>query len=355
MNTVKKKSVAIYDPNWINPYGVELSSVIAQAGYSVDLWCTANRQSAPTGVTLKSRLALGRRAETSLIALASRRLIGPVSVIAGSRWRSPLIVVWTRDPWDAFLFTVRSMLGGKTIFVYHNPSSVRKRSGFAGLMERQLLRTSNLCVVHSSRLAAASAESTPRIRVATHPPYRETTLRSLRPATEPMPQARAVAVVAFVGALRDDKGIKDFGQIAEASGARWILRVLGPDRVSDATVSELEESGVTCEHVGYGNGPTDEELISGLKTADVMIAPYRSVTESGSIHLALSLSIPVLAYASPGVEHIVNSRSLAPNAKEFGFLLSRYLAEPWPTYTVDALNLHRKCKEDWSKILNECY
>lgn len=352
MNPVKMKSVSIYDPNWINPYGVELSSVIAQAGYTVDLWCTANRRSAPSGVRLQPRLALGRRAEKGLVALASRRLIGPLSVFAGSPWRSPLIVVWTRDSWDALLFVVRSMLGGKTIFVYHNPSSVRARRGFAGSMERLLLRVSDLCIVHNSRLAAELTTMTPKIRVAAHPPYRETTLRASRPSTEPTRQG-VVPVVAFVGALRDDKGINDFGQIARGAGTRWILRVLGPDRVPDATMSVLAENGVTCEHVGSGIGPTDEELISELKTANVMIAPYRSVTESGSIHMALSLSVPVLAYASPGVKHIVNSRSTAGSAREFGQLLSRYLSGPWPTYTTTALNLHKKCEEDWKVILDE--
>ena len=355
MNTVKKKSVAIYDPNWINPYGVELSSVIARAGYSVDLWCTTNRRSAPNGVRLKPRLALGRRAKSGLVALVSRRLIGPVSVFAGSRWRSPLIIVWTRDPWDALLFTLRSMLGGKTIIIYHNPSSVRDRPGWAGLTERLLLRVSNVCVVHSPRLAAEISSTTPRIRVAAHPPYRETTLGSLHPATDPDRRAQTVPVVAFVGALRNDKGIEDFVQIAEGAATRWILRVLGPDRVSDATMSALEDYGVTCEHVGSGDGPTDEVLISGLRTANAMIAPYRSVTESGSIHLALSLNVPVLAYASPGVKHIVNPRSMARSPKEFGQLLSRYLSEPWPTYTATALNLHEKCEEDWKEILNESH
>jgi glycosyltransferase involved in cell wall biosynthesis len=354
VNKIQKK-VVIYDPNWINPYGVELSAVIAGSGYSVDLWCTENRFSGPSGVKLRPRLALGRRTRTGLVALAVRRLIGPLAVFGSSLGRSPLIVVWTRDPWDAFVFVVRALLGGKTIFIYHNPSSVRKRPGFAGLMERQLLRASNLCVVHSARLAAATAASPPRIRVAAHPPYSETTLRSSGHATRSISQAGALPVVAFVGGLREDKGAKDFVQIAAGSNTRWILRVLGPDRISDTTMSVLKENGVTCEHVGSGTGPSDAELISGLETADVMIAPYRSVTESGSIHMALSLRVPVLAYASPGVEHIVNSRSMAPSSEEFGQLLSRYLAEPWPTYTATARNLHQKCEQDWNEILNESY
>ncbi|WP_139184476.1 hypothetical protein [Arthrobacter sp. ok909] len=115
----------------------------------------------------------------------------------------------------------------------------------------------------------------------------------------------------------------------------------------------LEENGVICEHIGAGSGPSDEELLAGLSAADLMMAPYNSVTESGSIHLALSTNVPVLGYESEGVRHIINADSMAPNAERFGKLLSRYFEKPWPTFTPQAINLHQKCKMDWFRILNE--
>lgn len=343
--------VVIYDPNWINPYGLELSSVVASCGYKVDLWCDENRSVAPHAVRLRSRLAIGRKSGASVLTLLRRRALGPLETILSIRLSQPLIVVWIRDPWDAFLFCARALIGGKTIFIYHNPISSRRRHGFAGRIERILLRLSDICVVHSDRLAAAAVESTTKVRVAAHPPYRETT-RSVenngphprRPGEDP--------VVAFVGALRADKGADEILPIAASAASRWTLRVLGPDAIPPATAERLSKSGVTCEHVGSGTGPTDEELLDGLTTADVMIAPYNSVTESGSLHLALSLNLPVLGYESDGVRHIINGDSLAPNAEQFGRLLAAFFDRPWPTYTQQAAELHEKCKEDWNGLLN---
>lgn len=349
----KPKKVVVYDPNWINPYGIELSGVIAECGFPVDLWCTTNRKLTPRGVRVVPRLALGRSGNEGLVSIAVRRLLSPLAVLGASPWRSPLIVVWTRDSWDALLFTIRGALGGKTIFVYHNPSNIRHRGGFAGWMERRLVRASDFSVVHSSRLAEACAGAARNIRIASHPPYKETTSRAAGATARKLRNAGDKPIVAFVGGLRHDKGASDLVAIAEATSASWILRVLGPDRVSSSTTALLKENGVTCEYVGAATGPSDDELISGLETADVMIAPYHSVTESGSIHMALSLNVPILAYRSPGVEHIVSARSMASNAHEFGLALSRYFSGPWPTHRPEAASLHRRCIDDWKMILNE--
>ncbi len=343
--------VVIYDPNWINPYGLELSSVIASCGYRVDLWCVENRSDAPGGVRLRSRLAIGRGRGASGRAILRRRLLGPLETICSVRFSQPLIVVWIRDPWDAFLFCARALVGGKTIFIHHNPISARRRRGLAGGLERILLRLSDISVVHSHRLATAAAKSTARVRVAAHPPYRETTRNVNR--SEPHPRIAAEdPVVAFVGALRADKGADEILPIAVNAASCWTLRVLGPDAIPTATAERLSTNGVNCEHIGSGAGPTDQELLEGLTTADVMIAPYNSVTESGSLHLALSLNLPVLGYDSDGVRHIINGDSLAPDAEKFGRLLAAFFERPWPTYTRQATELHDKCAEDWKGILN---
>lgn len=343
--------VIIYDPNWINPYGLELSAVIAASGHKVILWCTENRIQAPPDVELISRLVLGRGAALPILQVLLRRFVEPLVVATSAPRRLPLVIIWTRDPWDAFVFGVRAAFGGKTIFVYHNPGSVRARGGLSGLMERFILKSTTLCVVHSSRLATASGVPKKKIRVAAHPPYRFTT-RDAKRRELSTNDSKLIPVVAFLGALRRDKGVGDLVNIAKQINGPWTLRILGPDRLPSTTEAILHMSGVTCEHVGPGAGPSDEQLIDGLKSADVMIAPYRSVTESGSIHMALSLQVPVLAYNSPGVSHIVHERSMAPTPRALGDLLARYLRDPWPTYTVRATRLHEQCVEDWKRILD---
>lgn len=351
MGSTKLNTVFIYDPNWINPYGLELAAVLgASDDYRVSLWCTENRTQAPTDVELRAKL-LGKRDSRPLPLVVLRRLLEPVVVATSARSRSPLILIWTRDPWDAFVFGIRAALGGKTIFVYHNPSSVRARGGLSGLMEKFILKVTTLCVVHSSRLAAVADAPQKKLRVAAHPPYRFTT-RTAQPCAQKAIYSGLLPVVAFIGALRRDKGVDELVKIAKQMNRAWILRVLGPDRLSHATETSLRTSGVTCEYVGSGDGPTDGQLIAGLLSADVMIAPYHSVTESGSIHMALSLGVPVLAYESPGLSHIVNEQSMAPTPETFGTLLARYLVDPWPTYTGQAAKLHERCIDDWRTILD---
>lgn len=346
-----QSQVIIYDPNWINPYGLELSTVIAASDHKVTLWCTENRIQAPPDVELISKLVLGRSATLPILRVLLRRLVEPLAVATSTPRPLPLIIIWTRDPWDAFVFGVRAAFGGKTIFVYHNPSSVRARGGLSGLMERFILKFTTLCVVHSSRLATASSVPKKKICVAAHPPYRFTT-RNAKRRELPANDTKLPPVVAFLGALRQDKGVHYLVNIAKQINGPWTLRILGPDRLPSTTEAILHMSGVTCEYVGSGAGPSDDELIAGLTSADVMIAPYRSVTESGSIHMALSLQVPVLAYDSPGVSHIVHEKSMAPSARALGDLLARYLRDPWPTYTVRATRLHEQCVEDWRKILD---
>lgn len=349
MGIETKTPVTIYDPNWMNPYGLELASVLAGGQFEVCLWCTTNRVEAPVGVKLMRRLSYGKNA--SLLRLISRRLFEPLSVVKSVPWRSPLILVWTRDPWDALVFGLRSALGGKTFFIYHNPKSIRNRGGLSGLMERFLLKVATACVVHSSRLALETGEANSRnICVAAHPPYKFTTRRvklgSFTGHNAPVP------VVAFLGALRPDKGLGDLLEIASEATGPWTLRILGPDRIPEPTEVLLRTLGVTCEYVGSGCGPSDDQLVAGLRSADVMIAPYRSVTESGSIHMALSSGVSVLAYESPGVAHILNEKSMASTPKEFGALLGEYLEASWPTYRPEAMDIHEQCYKDWRDILD---
>lgn len=349
MVTTKLKKVFIYDPNWINPYGLELAAIIGASGSYVHLWCTENRRHAPPNVRLHSKL-IGSRGSRPLGSVIFYRFIAPLIVILTTPRSAPLILVWTRDPWDAFVFGMRAALGGKTILIYHNPFSIRGRPGLSGRMEKFVLSFTTLCVVHSARLAAAAAADVDqkKIYVAAHPPYDFTTRSARSRASE---NSSELPLVAFVGALRHDKGSDDLVTIAEQTNTEWVLRILGPDRLPSPTETLLHNSGVMCEYIGDGGGPSDKQLIEGLLSADVMIAPYRSVTESGSVHMALSLRVPVLAYESPGLSHVLNDQSMAASPESFGHLLERYLETQWCTYTERATKLHSQCSRDWSAIL----
>lgn len=235
--------------------------------------------------------------------------------------------------------------------IYHNPAAVRGRGGLPGRLERLLAGRSHACVVHSAWLQSKLDSKSRNVWVAPHPPYAETTKGYARKATA----TRAVQsspVVAFVGAMRADKGSMDLIDIAKAVEGNWTLRVLGPDRLPQAMEERLSEYGVTCEYPSAGKVPTDEELIRGLLGSDLMIAPYRSVTESGSVHMAFGLNVAVLAYYSEGLVRIVNEKSLALSPEALGRLISAYFADPWNTFTSDARHLEGECAEKWGALLD---
>ena len=346
---MRQSHVAVYDPNSVNPYGTELSGLFDTIGFKVDHWCTTNKSAPGLGIRARAILATGRQPGISRISLMARRFAGPLRTVFTTRLAKPLVVVWIRDPWDALLLLARAALGGITISIYHNPSSVRNREGLAGVLERALVRRSNLCIVHSAWLKSQVDFPVRNIRVAPHPPYAQTTLGRSKKNANATP---ARPVVALVGALRPDKGSRDLVQIARETNRAWVLRVLGPDKLAPETEQQLAEHGVTVEHPRGGSILSDDDLITGLLSSEVMIAPYRAVTESGSVHMALSLNVPTLAYQSQGLGHILTSNSMADGPGGLGRLLAHFFESPWPTFTSRATNLYDECSIEWKAVLN---
>lgn len=339
------KKVFVYDPNHVNPYGVELASTIyAATGWDVVLYCSPDRGTpAPRGVTIVPALA-GRASPKRRKML--RRLLSPVrlSITAG---KSDLVLVWTSDFWDACVFAVRATLGFRTFFIQHNPRSIRPRSGVGGTAERLLLRVARVCV-HTSELAARVDGAALPVAVAPHPAY-DITVGAVggrhgdaRPSGRPR--------VALVGSLRRDKGLSSLPDIASASGGGWDCIVIGPDRIPGVMTEALRALDVTVLHP-FDTEPADTEVINELASCSVMLAPYTAVTESGSVILAHTVGVPVLALDSPAFEQSLSPASRADTPEGLGVVLRHFLAEPWLTYVQSSDNRQQAAVDGWRRIL----
>lgn len=346
MKSTSVPSVSVYDPNHLNPYGLELASTLAAGGAKIQLWRVRNSKAMKlAGITELNHLAPPRgsaRASSILI----RRLFAPLWFVLTVPSKDVVVIAWTRDAWDGFLLLVRAVLLRRTVVVYHNPRQVRARGGLSGKMEWLLLRMGNPAV-HSEWLAGLAREDFNRVMVAIHPPYFETTRRVA--AWTPPPRGDS-PIVAFVGALRMDKGVGDLVAIASASGGGWTLRLCTDQRLSPETVELLAALDVRVQNIS-DKAPTDAELNAGLLGSDLVIAPYRSVTESGSILLALSIGVPILAYSSPAVASVLVRSAQAAGPSELGGLIGQFLSSPWQT-NADATDRRSLSIEDWKKVVS---
>lgn len=348
MNTLAE--VAIYDPNSTNPYGEELSALLARAGLRVTHWSV--RRYEPESPRLRVRPLPGgvrRKRAAARAGSIVERIVAPVRAAFGTTLNAPLISVWTADAWDAFMLLARIAGGGRVICILHNPVEIRPRSGVGGRAERALMRRAEV-VVHSAALASAARHSLPCVSVVRHPPYAELTSGHER-WTTPSGARCGRPRVAFVGALRRDKGISDLPAIARASGGGWMLSVLGSGHLPDSIAAELAAARVSVAYGGGDEELTDERLIGGILDCTVVIAPYRQVTESGSMQLAAALGAPVLAYDSAAARRLVGTAPLSSGAIELGRHLRSFLDAPETTADFDVAREAQLCSQEWLALL----
>ncbi|MCP2032150.1 glycosyltransferase involved in cell wall biosynthesis [Okibacterium sp. HSC-33S16] len=184
--------------------------------------------------------------------------------------------------------------------------------------------------------------------VTPHPPFSfaaEAT-PSVVPPTDVQPKQ-----VTMVGGLRPDKGSIDLPAIARASGGGWTLLIAGPDVLTVEVAEAVRDAGVNIKYATDSMPPTDDELRAAMKGSRVMLAPYRLVTESGSVLLALSLEVPVLGYFSTALSRVVAESALAESPEELGQKLKRFLKEPWETFRLSPAQLALESRQGWEAAL----
>lgn len=341
------RRVVVYEPNPVNPYGAEVARILERvtAGQVQLIVRRGTPSRVHDGVTMHPLLE-GGAGEASFGGRALARVVGPVraAVRAG---RDPLVVIWSRDLWDAAVFAARAAVGLPVVVVDHNPVPGRRRGGAAGLGERLLRRRATAVISHSEQLADLTRRKTRRpVLVAPHPAYTgivgSTSARLLPPSTR--------ARVAIIGGFRLDKGVQHLPAIAKHSGGGWDLLVLGPDRLhADVTerLLRVDVRPVYPRDLPLG----DDDLVQGLQQAVVVLAPYTDVTESGSVILAITVGSPVLGLDSPGLRRLVTDRSRAQNPESLGRLVREFLLRPWPTSSADGPELDRASIIGWRDAL----
>jgi hypothetical protein len=299
--------VQIYDADGINPYGREVAALLARDN-EVEYYCPRTVSWVPASVNAHRRLA-SSKIQDGLFGHVWRRVFMPILILTNALLRRRVfLVLWTRGAWDAALFAAAAPFLRGLVVVNHNPASIRPaggrlRPGAEALLKRRASRT----IVHDAALLPHAARESTRVCVAVHPPYTawvDAYCATDRASTDGGPQA------AFLGAARPDKGVGDFVNVLMQMKTRPLRAAfLGKGHLTHDQVNALTDAGVevVLPHTDF---LSDEELGQGLRGTDLVIAPYRQVTQSGSVLLALSAGVNVVAYHSAALETLLSDRCL---------------------------------------------
>jgi glycosyltransferase involved in cell wall biosynthesis len=254
---------------------------------------------------------------------------------------SIVIVVMTRSWYDELSLAIIRLLGGRMIVVAHDPTLKQPLSLARRFSRSVLWRVASVLVAHSKELTKQAATVAKRsAEVVPHLPFLEypSWAREVQPQ---MRQRGAKKRILVLGWIRSDKGLDRlpsiFRCLSPAVRNGMSVAFAGHGELRD-TVTALSEV-VEVVRPPWNRRLTDEEIACELLAADICIAPYKLVTASGSVVMALCCEMPVLAYDAGSLRDVVTDEGLVPlgDESQFARRLSGFVHEPASTrrYPLD--------------------
>jgi glycosyltransferase involved in cell wall biosynthesis len=309
--------VAVFDTDGANPYGREVAATLAAAGCEVEAILPADVAWIPEGVAARRRLPFNT--PSSRPAQAVRLARGLLSAArAGLLERRALIVIMTRDWPDQLALAALARLGARLVVVAHDPTPKTPLTGLRAAARRALWRAASRLVAHSPALAReAEAASGRAAEVVPHLPFDAYADWCRRVAPDQPSDGRTRLLV--LGQMRPDKGLERlpeiFARVPEAARARLTLAFAGRGRL-DEMVARLERLTPIVRPIS-SRRLRDEDVAQALSECDTLLAPYPLVSASGSVVLALSRGLRVLAYDAGAICDALDEEGLvAPGDEE---------------------------------------
>ena len=130
------------------------------------------------------------------------------------------------------------------------------------------------------------------------------------------------------------------------------MEVIGRGEVP-ALVREAADGLVLVDSMLPG-GVDDRRLVAAVRDAVVLLAPYRQATQSGSVLLAVTLGVPVVAYRAGAVAEHVPDSHLAPVGDVGGLrqVLLGVLRRPGDEASVDVDAWGDHVARAWDGVLS---
>lgn len=313
--------VVIYNPDGVNPYGTEIAALLHEQGHDVVLVDACNSENRPpAGVSWRQLLPANFGAAPRW--RQGVRLVRGLAttVLQGSVGGRVVLVASVQRPIENVVLAAVAASGRPVVHVQHDPVRRRAESRFSRWSRRQILQRATIAVVHAERLRTQlPLDSVRRVVVCPHPPY--TVSAEPRESLQPSDDGRRW--LAFIGALRPDKGVhllpEILASVPEAQRRQLGLIVCGRGVLPQATWQRLEQLQITVRDMTSIEPVTHEALLGVLALQPVVLAPYVAATQSGSVILALTMGCRVIAFDQGGVPDVVTADGLVPNGDVHAF------------------------------------
>lgn len=300
MSKVPVRRVWIWDSNPFNPYAAEVARVIARDHHTTR-FCRAGDQVAAEAVKVKRWLPRPSGGKPTPAAVLRTFIALLLFVLGAILLRRVVVIPWI-EKHEEFFMLVLAVIGRRLIVVVHNPVESRDVGG--GLVSI-VRRRSRVLIVHSQRLVPFLSGH--QVHVATHPAYTAWANRMSSMYGELAPDGRSVL---YFGAARADKGFDLLPALDRNYKVLGVPFIVCVGRVA-AGYREVLDHVQFAERVGDGNSyVSDEDAWRAFGRAGVLIAPYSEVTVSGTVIMALTLGLPVVAFRSDGMEELLGPEDM---------------------------------------------
>src|SRR5579859_7583962 len=313
----KKSRLLVYDTDGGNPYGRELAALLCQA-FQVEVLASADAEWSPPHVFI--RRILPSNSQSRKIYQIIRQLHGLAVAARAAMAGMTILLVMTRGWYDQLAFALMAGLGARIVVIAHDPKPKQALPTIGAFSRRQLWQRASALVAHSETLAAEAAVAGGRSAVAVpHLPFLEyaTWAKTAAPASEPARQYRLL----ILGRMRPDKGLDRvpsiLGHLQAGDRQRISIAFAGIGdcgeivaRVADLT--DVVRRPSPCRL-------SDFEIASVLAQSDLLIAPYPLVSASGTVVLALSRGLRVVAYDAGALSDVVAPDGLVTPGDEEEF------------------------------------
>lgn len=345
-----RRRVVVWDSNPFNPYGGELARVIA-AQHAVVRICRRNMKIPAAGVRHLAFLPSTGRSN------AAKKVVGYLSsftllAFVSLRRHTVLILPWVSTKSEARAILLLQALGVATIVVAHNPTPQRDDLRGEPLSARVRERSCAVVVHDESMRSYAKVGGTP-VQVAPHPSYAGWMQNAGDAPRSTEPVANRPFLL-FVGAAREDKGFGLLPDIADRLAERGALLVVASGKLTIEQASQIAEHN-NIHLIGDGINPvTDAELLAALASCRAVIAPYRDVTTSGTMVIALTVGAVVTAFDSDGARRLLSDEMIVP-AGDIGALVDRALEGDAHagdrSWLMPPSELDRRCRNAWVEVI----
>lgn len=218
----------------------------------------------------------------------------------------------------ALLYAARRS-GSKIIVEYHEVEAVGEgdlpllgrysRWGFA-----KLSAAADAHVVHSTYdqkiLAETAAVDPGRVFVIPHGSYDFGVSNGQEHPEAPLHDPGALRLLYF-GVIRPYKGLevlaKTFDEMDASDAAKYHLTVIGEVWEGYRTPLDMMGRGPNADRIEViDRYVSNDELVTALAEADVVVLPYTRSSASGPLHTAMSAGIPVVVTAVGGLKEVAS-------------------------------------------------